>query len=122
MSTLDIRHYLEESVLRVEPHDGVVVEVLGQGQLVDLERALELAHHAPVVLELLLGLLPAVQVERLQPLREALELPLRLQLVREHLWVHRWTLIVQCDCGHFAKNLLKQYVTISESKINDIMY
>ena len=33
--------YLEETVLRVEAHDGVVVEVLGQRQLVDLERALE---------------------------------------------------------------------------------
>ena len=78
-------HHLEESVLRVEPHDGVVVEVLGQRQLVDLERPLELAHDAPVVLELLLGLLAAVQLERLQPLCEALELTLRLQLVREDL-------------------------------------
>ena len=104
MSTSDISH-LEESVLRVEPHDGVVVEVLGQGQLVDLERPLELAHHAPVVLELLLGLLAAVQVERLQPLREALELPLCLQLVREDLFVQRWMLIVQCGCAHLAKSL-----------------
>ena len=78
-------HHLEESVLRVEPHDGVVVEVLGQRQLVDLERPLELAHDAAVVLELLLGLLAAVQLERLQPLRETLELALRLQLVREDL-------------------------------------
>ena len=32
--------YLEEAVLRVEAHDSVIVEVLGQRQLVDLERAL----------------------------------------------------------------------------------
>ena len=63
----------------------MVVEVLGQGQLVDLERALELAHHATVVLEFLFRLLAAVQLERLQPLRETLELALRLQLIREDL-------------------------------------
>ena len=46
---------------------------------------LKLADDASVVLELLLGLLAAVELERLQPLREAVVLRLRLQFVREHL-------------------------------------
>ena len=61
---------LEESELRVASHDGVVVQVFWQGQLVDFDGSFELSDHARVVLKkLLVALLPSVEIEGLMSFR-----------------------------------------------------